>query len=256
MRIELVPVDSDNYAYLVICEDTKKAAAVDPADAEAVIRMALDLDVEITAIWNTHHHQDHIRGNDELRLGRELQHYAHKLDFSRIPGQTDKLEHGDRFRLGSLDVTALHTPGHTRAAVCYHIGDALITGDTLFGAGCGRLFEGDPPTMFKSLIEVIGALPPETRLYFGHEYTRHNLEFALTVEPGNARLVQRVERVHSQVNAGDPTTPSTLEEELATNPFLRPESEEIKTNLASRFPGKEWTPLQVFTTLRRLRNNW
>lgn len=256
MKIEVVPVLGDNYAYVVACTETGQAAVVDPGEAEAVIARAESMGVELTAVWNTHHHFDHIGGNDVLVRERGLRLFGHKSDRGRIPGLTDKLEHGDRFKLGALQVRALHTPGHTMGAVCYQVGDALFTGDTLFGGGCGRLFEGDPDTMHRSLSQVICALDPATRLYFGHEYTAHNLDFALTVEPGNRRLDERMERALAAVTAGEPTVPGTLEEELATNPFLRGDSEEIRASLSERYPDDQWTPLQVFTRLRELRNSW
>ena len=256
MKIEVVPVLGDNFAYVVACGETGQAAAIDPADPEAVLARVASMGVELTAVWNTHHHFDHIGGNETLLRGRRLRLLGHVADRGRIPGLTDKLEHGDRFKLGNLEVRVHHTPGHTRGAVCYQVGEALFTGDTLFGGGCGRLFEGDPPTMFHSLTQVICALPPETRLYFGHEYTASNLDFALTVEPENPRLQQRMERVLAGLKTGEPSVPATLEEELATNPFLRGDSAEIRTILSRRYPDDEWTPLQVFTRLRELRNSW
>lgn len=256
MKIKVVPVLGDNFAYVVACEETGQAAAIDPADPEAVLASAASLGVDLTAVWNTHHHLDHIGGNEALLRGRRLRLMGHVSDRGRIPGLTDKLEHGDRFKLGSLEVRAHHTPGHTLGAICYQVGHSLFTGDTLFGGGCGRLFEGDPETLFRSLTEVICALPTTTQLYFGHEYTANNLDFALTVEPENQRLQRRMEQVLADLEAGKPSVPATLEEELATNPFLRGASQEIRTNLSLRFPDDDWTPLQVFTRLRELRNSW
>ncbi len=256
MKIEVVPVLGDNYAYIVACEETGQAAVLDPAGPDKVQARAAEMGVELTGIWNTHHHFDHIGGNDALMRQGKLRLYGHRSDRGRIPGITHKLTHGDSFRLGNLEVRVLHTPGHTRGAICYQVGDALFTGDTLFGGGCGRLFEGDPETMYSSLTEQICSVPAATRLFFGHEYTANNLAFAATVEPGNQRLQRRLEVAMSATERGEPTVPSTLEEELATNPFLRADSEEIRATLSERFPDDAWTELQVFTRLRELRNSW
>ena len=252
MKIETVPIMGDNYSYLVICEQTGQAAAVDPADASTVALRARRLGVEITAIWTTHHHFDHCGGNQELALKGELRVFGHLIDRTRIPGLTDTAEHGDRLPLGKLQAQVYHTPGHTRGAICYHVEDALFSGDTLFGGGCGRLFEGDPPTMFASLA-TIAALPHPTRIYFGHEYTAHNLAFAATLEPDNEDLQRRLEAARQ---SSQPTTPSTLAEELATNPFLRSDSPQILHSLGQKFPDDDWTALQAFTRIRQLRNSW
>ena len=250
MKIETIPVLGDNFAYLVICESTGQAAAVDPADAATVRQRARDLGVTIAAIWTTHHHHDHTGGNQELARVGEVRVFGHTSERERIPALTDALGDGDQISLGDLSARVIHTPGHTNGALCYLVGDAVFTGDTLFGAGCGRLFEGDPATMFASLASL-AALPAQSRVFFGHEYTANNLAFAATVEPDNLRLQERIRQVQ-----GLPSTPSTMAEELATNPFLRSNSPQIQQNLEGRFPGDQWTPLQVFTRVRQLRNAW
>ena len=254
MKIETIPVLGDNFAYLAICEGTGQAAAVDPADPGAVRRRAEHLGVTISAVWTTHHHLDHSGGNQELASSGEVRVFGARLDQRRIPALTDALDDGDTLPLGDLTARVIHTPGHTRGALCYLVEDAVFTGDTLFGAGCGRLFEGDPPTMFASLA-ILARLPPQSRLYFGHEYTANNLAFAATVDPSNPRLQQRIREI-KELPPGRPTVPSTLAEELATNPFLRSESEQIQQGLQRRFPGDSWSPLQVFTRIRELRNSW
>lgn len=254
IKVEIIPVLGDNYAYLVICEETGQAAAVDPAEADAVARRAQDLGVRIAAIWTTHHHGDHSAGNRELAGQVQLKVYGHRSERDRIPALTDAVDHEDEIELGGLKVKVLHTPGHTRGSVCYRVQDALFTGDTLFASGCGRLFEGDPSTMFSSLHEVLMPLPAETRVFCGHEYTVKNLSFAATVEGDSQDLQQRIELARGARSKGAPTVPFTLADELRTNPFLRCESEEIRRNLRGRFPDDDLTPLQVFTRLRELRN--
>jgi len=252
MRVEVVEVFNDNYAYLVVCEDSMQAAAVDPADAGAVARRAEALGVQITAIWSTHHHMDHTAGNKELASHRELKIYGHQADAGRIPALTDPLEHGTEIPLGSLRARVLHTPGHTSGSACFQVEDALFTGDTLFGAGCGRLFEGDAPTMFRSLDTVLGGLDPACRIFFGHEYTAHNLAFARQVEPDNEAIKERSQDVQRLRDQGRPSAPSTWAGEQQTNPFLRSHSEEIRKTLELA----DASPLQVFTRLRQMRNEW
>ena len=135
MNVEIVPVYGDNYAYLVICPQRAEAAAVDPADASAVLRRAGDLGVRITAVWCTHHHGDHTAGNSELARATGCEVLSHDRDAERVPALTRALQHGDAVTVGELEGRVWHTPGHTRGSVCYQVEDALFTGDTLFGAG-------------------------------------------------------------------------------------------------------------------------
>ncbi len=250
MKIETIPVFGDNYAYLVICEDTGQAAAVDPADENEVAEVVERAGLSLVAIWNTHHHMDHTAGNEGLCRHTPLRVVGHSSDKTRIPGLTDVVDDGDRLALGRLEAKVLHTPGHTRGSICYLVQDALFTGDTLFGAGCGRLFEGDAPTMYRSLHETLLPLPSKTRIFFGHEYTATNLRFAKGIESGNMALQQRL----LDTKDGLISTPSTIQLERETNPFFRCSSEEIQSSIKKRFPADSKEPLQVFTRLRELRN--
>lgn len=257
MNVETIPLLSDNYAYLVVCATTGQAAVVDPADAEPVLARVRELGVDLVAIWNTHHHWDHIGGNEAILKQGPVEVYGHSSDASRIAGFSKGLEHGDAIVLGQLRATVMHTPGHTRGALVYVVQDAALTGDTLFGAGCGRLFEGDPPTMYDSLNRRIARHPADTRVYCGHEYTEKNLAFAATLEPDNQALQQRTERVSRLRCDHQPSVPSTLGEELATNPFLRCHERSIRTTLAERFPQQDLSdPNSVFALLRRLRDRF
>jgi hydroxyacylglutathione hydrolase len=257
MRVIPIPCLTDNYAYLVICEDTQQAAVVDPSEAGPVARTVQAAGVEPIAILNTHHHWDHVGGNKELlQHYRGLKVYGHASDRGRIEGQTEFLESGDRFRLGKLDVRALHNPGHTSGAVSYVIEDSVFTGDTMFAAGCGRLFEGTPADMHHSLCEVIGALPEATKVYFGHEYTEANLRFAAHVEPDNADVQARLKTVRALRQAGKLTTPSTLAEEWRTNPFMRSDSATIQAAVRQADPGNDLSPASVLAIVRELKNNF
>jgi hydroxyacylglutathione hydrolase len=257
MRVTPIPCLKDNYAYLVICEETAQAGVVDPSEAGPVLRAVQQAGVELVAILNTHHHWDHIGGNKEL-LARfpSLAVYGHASDKGRIEGQTQFLNAGDSFRLGKLDVHVLHNPGHTSGAVSYVIEDAVFTGDTMFAAGCGRLFEGTPQMMYESLCKVIGALPERTRVFFGHEYTEANLRFAAHVEPDNREVQARLEAVRKLRAAGRFSTPSTLAEEWRTNPFMRVDSATIRAAVKRADPANDLSPVSVLGAVREMKNHF
>jgi hydroxyacylglutathione hydrolase len=262
MRIELVEVLSDNYAYLVVCEQSGVAAVVDPAEAEPVMARATELGVELVAIWNTHHHWDHTSGNEALckaaeAEGRQLEVYAHASDQGRVPGQNRGLEHGATVALGKLQAAIFHTPGHTRGGIVYHLEGAAFTGDSLFAAGCGRLFEGTPEMMHRSLNQVLAPLGDQTQVYCGHEYTQKNIAFAESVDGANAALAERKLRVDKLREGGQPSIPSSLGEERATNPFLRCADETLRAALGARFPDEQLDDeVSVFAKLRSLRDRF
>jgi hydroxyacylglutathione hydrolase len=210
----------DNYAYLVVCDATKKCAVVDPSEAAPVIDAAKRAGVVPEAIWNTHHHWDHVGGNEELAAHFHIDAvFGHASDKGRIAKQSRFLEEGQRFEHGKITVSILHIPGHTTGAIAYVLdgeGDspAVFTGDTLFVAGCGRLFEGTPEMMFVSFGKL-AKLDARTRVYCGHEYTASNLKFAAHAEPDNAD----VKRAASSVEI--PSVPSTIAQEKLVNVFMR-----------------------------------
>jgi len=224
MRIIPVPCLKDNYAYLVVCRQTGHAAVVDPSEAAPVLAALASERVDLKAIWNTHHHHDHVGGNQEVSAAFPgIEVVAHASDLGRVPAQTRFAEEGDELTLGKLRVSIIHNPGHTRGAISYHVhGEpgALFTGDTMFGAGCGRLFEGTPADMFASLGKLT-ALAPDTRVYCGHEYTASNLRFAAAAEPDNPAVAERSSQVEAIRARGEPTVPFTVADEQATNPFAR-----------------------------------
>lgn len=257
MKIVPIPCLSDNYAYLVICEDTGQAGVVDPSEAAPVIKAIGQEGITLTAILNTHHHWDHIGGNNELLAAYQgLKVYGHASDKGRIDGQTEFLNHGDKFTLGKLEFQAIHNPGHTSGAVSFVTGDAVFTGDTMFAGGCGRLFEGTPANMFKSLNEVIGGLPPETRVFFGHEYTANNLRFAAQVEPDNQAVRDKLARVEKLRAKGQFSTPSTLAEEWDTNPFMRSGSATIQSSVKQSDPGNDLSPVSVLAAVRGMKDSF
>ena len=234
MRVIPVPCLSDNYAYLVTADGSDEAFVVDPSEAAPVIAAIEQHRLRLVAIVNTHHHHDHVGGNEELvaKYGA-MPVYAHVSDHGRVPGQTVSVEEGKSFRAAGFEIHVLHIPGHTLGAVGYVVEDAVFTGDTLFVGGCGRLFEGTPAQMYESLSGKLGRLPAATRVYCGHEYTVSNLRFAVHAEPDNRAAADKLVVAQAMRERGEPTVPSTIAEELATNPFMRCD----EPALAARFPG-------------------
>ncbi|KAJ0401956.1 hypothetical protein P43SY_002003 [Pythium insidiosum] len=222
LQVEVIPVLSDNYAYLLIDDSTRVAAAVDPVDADKVVARAQALGVTITTILTTHSHWDHAGGNEALveRLQKPSLVVVGGVD-DDIPMVTREVTTGDRIAVGALEIEVFHTPCHTRGHVLYLCEGALFTGDTLFVAGCGRFFAGSPAEMHHALNGVVAALPDTTRVFCGHEYTLSNLRFAAHVEPANDAVQRKLAWAQRQTSAGTPTIPSTVADERATNPFLR-----------------------------------
>ncbi len=252
MRVVIVDCLADNYAYLLAGEGSASAAVVDPGEAEPVLR-ALDAEgLSLGAILNTHHHADHVAGNEALlRRFPGVPVFAHASDRGRIPGQTEGVEDGAALEAAGLTLRARHVPGHTLGAVAYEGAGALFTGDTLFGAGCGRVFEGTAAMLCASLERLTQGLPDETLVYSGHEYTAANLRFARAVEPENAAIRDRAARVEAARGRGERTVPSTLGEERATNPFLRCNPH---ASVADLPPGAD--RVAVFTALRSAKDRF
>jgi len=251
MRVLPIPCLSDNYAYLVWADGSDDAIVLDPSEAEPVIAAIEREGKKLVAILNTHHHYDHVGGNEALRARYgDVPVYAHVSDEGRVPAQTERVEENKAFRVAGLDFKALHVPGHTLGAVSYCVEDAVFTGDTLFVAGCGRLFEGTPEMMYDSLSGKLGRLPAETRVFCGHEYTVSNLRFAVHAEPENRAAAEKLERAHATRERGEPTVPSTIGEELATNPFLRCD----EASLRAHFPGA--TGAEVLGAVRKAKDNF
>jgi hydroxyacylglutathione hydrolase len=216
-----VPILKDNYAWL-LRDSSGATAIVDPAEPEPVIAALERAGGQLDLILLTHHHADHVAGTDEVRARFSARVVGAAADARRLPNLDQAVREGDRVALGDAAAEVIDTPGHTRGQINFYFpdGGVLLSGDTLFSLGCGRLIEGSAAEMFASL-RKLAALPGATQVCCGHEYTESNARFALSVDGGNQALVRRAEEARRQRAAGQPTVPSLLSDELATNPFLR-----------------------------------
>ncbi len=260
MKVVPVPQLADNYAYLVIDPARAVAGVVDVAEAGPVLEAARRHDVTLTAILSTHHHFDHVAGNesllDELPKG-SVEVYGYSGDAERIPGITRPLDDGEEFELAGLRGRAMFIPAHTRGHLAYYFeaDKSVFTGDTMFAGGCGRLFEGDAAQM-KASLEKLAALPDDTLVYCGHEYTQGNLRFAATLEPNNAELGRRREEVDALIASGKPSVPTTIAIEKQTNPFLRSASPELVASVQAQVAGLGADPVEVFAATRTLKDSF
>ena len=237
LEIVRIPVLNDNYVWLVHEPASGETMVVDPAVADPVLDVAKERGWAITQIWNTHWHPDHTGGNAAIKQATGCTVTGPKDEAARIPTLDRLVSEGDTVSLGSVTAQVLDVPAHTAGHIAFHLPDqaCAFVGDTLFAMGCGRLFEGDAAQMYAAMRKFEG-MPDDTVIYCAHEYTQANGDFALTVEPDNAALVQRMETVRAMRARGEATVPTDIAAEKATNPFLRAKSVE---QLASRRAAKD-----------------
>jgi hydroxyacylglutathione hydrolase len=253
LEIFQFPTRSDNYGVLLHDPQTGATASIDAPEAGPIQAALAQKGWNLTDIIVTHHHADHTAGIGALKSKFNCTVYGPAREAGLIPGLDVEVKEGDTVAVGHADATVIETSGHTRGHVSYHFPgeSAVFVGDTLFSVGCGKLLEGDAPTMWASLSKL-AVLPPETAVYCGHEYTGANCQFALTIEPGNEALQARAAEVVENDANGRPSLPTTIGLELAINPFLRASSPEIQTRL-----GLEGQPLEViFGEVRRRKDRF
>jgi hydroxyacylglutathione hydrolase len=254
LSVELIPAFQDNYIYLLRNPGNDAVGIVDAGDAAPAIAELDRQGLALTHIFNTHHHLDHMGGNDALKARfPKARLVGPKSEVERIPGMDVTVADGDTVEFGTLLFKVIEVPGHTRGhiALWTEVGQAVFCGDTLFAMGCGRMFEGNAAQMWASLGKLKW-LPSDTRVYCGHEYTQNNARFAVTVDPENAALAKRAEEVKKLRAAGRPTIPSTMGLENETNPFLRADEPGIAR--AVGLVGAD--PVAVFAEIRQRKDNF
>ena len=248
IQISALPAFTDNYIWLLQDPDTRRCAVVDPGDAAPVQAwLAANPGWALSDILITHHHHDHVGGVEQLKKATDAKVYGPASE--TIPARDVALKDNDRINVLGWDFEVISVPGHTLGHIAYYHQGVLFCGDTLFAAGCGRLFEGTPEQMHTSLTRL-ASLPEDTQVYCTHEYTLSNLRFAVAVEPGNPHTVERLAKVTEQRAAGVITLPSTLALEKQTNPFLRVDETSVKEKVDERNGTYNRAPSAVFAALR------
>ena len=253
LEIYQIPCLQDNYGFLVHDPETGATATIDTPEVAPINQALAAKGWRLTHILNTHHHFDHAGGNEELKAQWNCQVVGAAIDAERIPGIDVALADGDTLTLGSKQARIIEVPGHTSGHIAYYFAadEVAFVGDTLFALGCGRLFEGTPEQMSESLGKIM-ALPDATTIYCAHEYTEANAAFAVTMEPANPALQQRVKEIQSLRAAGKPTVPTSIGLERATNPFVRSDSAELQAVL--NLSGAD--EVAVFAETRRRKDHF
>ena len=256
-EIQAIPAFNDNYIWTLVSADG--ACVVDPGDAKPVIEYLESRGLNLVSILVTHHHPDHVGGL--AALNAKYQPTVFGPGGSGIKGISETVNEGDLVTVFDEEFRVIAVPGHTMDHIAYYCGNAsvgepiLFCGDTLFAAGCGRLFEGTPEIMHRSLAKL-GSLPGATRVYCTHEYTMANLRFAAAADPGNEALRQRIGTEQAKRDAGKPTLPSSISLELATNPFLRCAEPALAESAATQIGHPAADEIEIFATIRRWKDNF
>jgi len=256
--VHQIPSWEDNLIWLLEAPDRGLAAAIDGPEASSVLKYCKAQHLVLDSILNTHHHGDHIGINKALEdqgLLMDMRVVGCRTRAADIPGLTVGVDDGDVISVGEADALVLRTEGHVDGHISFVFDGAVFCGDTMFGGGCGYLFDGPPAKMLESL-QRLARLPDETRVCCAHEYTEDNLRFAWMLEPENEALAERIRRVWSMRARGESSVPSTIAEERATNPFLRVESAELQASLAQLMPGTPLdNPVEIFAATRSLKDS-
>ena len=239
MKIEVIPCLQDNYAYIILDEVSSTACVIDPSESEPVINFLEKNNIELKFILNTHHHYDHVGGNQELKQKYAAKIIGYKGDKDRIPGIDFLVDDQENWKQGNFEAKIIHIPGHTLGHICFYFykENSAFTGDTLFSLGCGRIFEGTYLQMFNSL-KKLKMLPENTKIFCGHEYTKQNSEFCIMHDKDNQNLKNKINENDIKLKKGLPTIPSTIKDELECNIFLKSDN------------------LENFSKLRDLKDNF
>ena len=232
MKIEIIPCLQDNYSYVIIDEKKNIACVVDPSEANPIIKFLESKKINLKFILNTHHHYDHVGGNFELKKKYGASVIGFKGDHDRIPEIDIFVDDKEIWKNESFEAKIIHIPGHTLGHICFYFykEEIIFTGDTLFSLGCGRIFEGTYSQMFNSLMKL-KALPLNTKIFCGHEYTEQNSKFCLAHDPNNKNLKMKINDINTKLKKKLPTIPSTIKEELECNIFLRADNVETFSKL-------------------------
>ena len=222
MRIEIIPCLQDNYSYLVIDQKNNTACVIDPSEADPIIKYLDNNKIKLKFILNTHHHYDHVGGNQKLKEKYGASIIGYKGDKEKIPGIDTLVDDQEIWMHESFEAKVIHVPGHTLGHICFYFykEESIFTGDTLFSLGCGRIFEGTYSQMFHSL-KKLKKLPKNTKIFCGHEYTKLNSKFCMTNDKNNENLKAKINDMELKLKSGLPTIPSTIKDELECNIFLR-----------------------------------
>ena len=252
MIVEIIPCLIDNYSYLIFEKKSNTVSIVDPSEFTAC-DIAIQKYKKLDFILNTHHHADHVGANLELKKKYSSKILGSNSDKHRIPGIDILLKENQKQKIGNLEFEVIYVPGHTKGHIAFFFNKEKVafTGDTLFSLGCGRIFEGTHEEMLNSLNKIKN-LPPDTKIYCGHEYTKSNLNFCLAYDPNNTFLKEREIDVLKKLKSNRPTIPSTLDQEIKTNIFLRCNDPEIKSTLGLN----DSSEVEVFSKLRDLKDTF
>jgi hydroxyacylglutathione hydrolase len=253
MDIDIISCLDDNYSYLIKDDQTNVVAIIDPSQFDPCDKKIVQKYKKLDFILNTHHHFDHVGGNEELKKKYGSKILGFERDKKRIPSIDILLKDGQKFKIGNLNFKTIFIPGHTSGHIAFYLEKekVIFTGDTLFSLGCGRVFEGTYQQMFNSLNKIKN-LPEDTKIYCGHEYTKSNLGFCLKFNPNNKYLKDKERVIEEKINDGKPTIPSTIKDETQMNIFLRYDDSDVKDALNLQ----NASDLEIFTKLRDLKDNF
>ena len=253
MKVIIVKCLTDNYSFIIYNENTLIAAVIDPSEADPIVKEVKKKNLKLKFILNTHHHYDHVGGNSILKEKYKCKVVGFEKDRNRIPEIDIDLKDNQKWKNELFECEIMHVPGHTSGHISIYIKEinALFTGDTLFSLGCGRIFEGTYDEMFNSL-NKLKKFPKNTKVYCGHEYTKNNSDFCLSIDNKNIKLLKKIDKIEDKIKNNLPSIPSTIEDELECNIFLRTDNLEIQKQLGINSRD----PIKTFIKLRDLKDNF